>query len=254
MRTSRESSYIPVPELGDLEESRLIWRVNLPDYAPAENILVNVDRINKLAWLGGMESLRVSSYDGNTTQVSAEIGGIDNNGTATAVMKGAVAKAKTFEVDNAAQSASLQRYGWSKNRVNLNIPEIDERVARSTNLRDPNEWSKQLNKALKPAIRESSWQSLIQQSSSKMTIPLAVGINTPFYELLKVFGSQIQFNALGIYALSAFVMSPLLGHRYGIPVREQKHTLVPGFPIDRYLAVSAFSRVNPLIKAKTVQA
>lgn len=90
-----EKSYVPASQLADMDHPSIVWRVALPDYAPAENIMVNVDRLSRLARLGGMESLRIASYSGDTTQVTAEVGQVDDHGTATAMMKGSVSRAET---------------------------------------------------------------------------------------------------------------------------------------------------------------
>jgi|GEM_PF-6760410 len=46
---SRESDYIPVSELANADHPSLAWRVSLPEYAPSDQILVNVKRLSKLA-------------------------------------------------------------------------------------------------------------------------------------------------------------------------------------------------------------
>jgi len=249
---SKESAYISASELGEIEHPRIVWRVALPDYAPAENILVNVDRLNRLAWLGGMESLRVSSYSGDTTQVSAEAGDINEQGAATAIMKGSVTKAKTYKtaVDNSSEGFLTSGLAWTKGKVQLNITEIDEKVLRKSNLRDPKEWSRQLDKALRPAVRESSWHSLTGKASNITLTPFLLALfsaaNLPF-DGLSIGLLKDDLTALAVYNL---IVLPGVDKLQGRELSERKQTLIPGYPLDRYLAVNVLSRTSPLIKAK----
>jgi hypothetical protein len=163
---SKDPTYIPASELADTDDPSLIWRVSLPDYAPAEQILVNVNRLGRLAWLGGMESLRVDSYVGDVTQMTPEVDAVDTQGTATATMKGSISKAETHKtgVSGFNDPDVPYDYEWTRGKVSLNVAEIDERVAQKSTLRDPKEWSKQIDRALRTGVRESSWKSLVSKA------------------------------------------------------------------------------------------
>lgn len=252
---SKEAAYVPVSELSDLEHSRVIWRAALPDYAPAENILVNVDRLSRLASLGGMESLRITGYSGDTTQVTPEAGSVNQQGVATAVLKGSVSKAETHKANASAfEDAELPyEYQWTKGRIALNLSEIDERVARKSDLRDPKQWSKQLDRALRSGVRDSSWESLIAGSTNKTAGLYALaGVITGNVILDGLDPDKLVPDSAQSYVIYALLMHhgfyKLGGLRAGFS--DRKHALMLGVPLDRYLALNATSRALPLVKAK----
>jgi len=249
---SKNTAYIPASDLTDLEHPRIVWRLALPDYAPAENILVNVDRLNKLAYLGGMESLRIAAYDGDATQVSPEVNSVDQQGAATATMKGSVSKAKTYKADASTfendSVAVAYDYQWAKGTVALNVPGIDEAVARKSHLRDPKQWSRQLDKALRAGVRESSWESLISKSTNKSQLIQVAGILTVINIMFDGLNSdKLISDDLRIYprflAIN-YIINKIAGNNFS----DRKHSLIVGLGLDRYFAVDAATRLFPIIK------
>ena len=227
----------------------------MPDYAPAESVLVNVDRISRLAFLGGMESLRIDSYAGDTTQVIPETDSVYEKGIATASLKGVISRAETQKSDALTPGALEvpEEYRWSRGTVSLNISEIDERVGTKGHLRDPKEWSRQLDKALRAGIRESSWSSLISASRFK-SMP-AVILGTGIFTNAGVYGDRgtelAAYTAAGYTITSLFALHVIHKWRgHDVSYRDCKHSIMPGLPLDRFFAVNALSRTRSLIKAQ----
>jgi len=260
---SRESAYVPVSVLAEADDSSLIWRLALPEYAPSEQIMVNVKRLGRLAHLGGMESLRVDGYAGDTTQVAPQVTSVDGQGAATAAAEGSVAKAETHKAGTSgfADPEIPYDYEWTRGAISLNVAELDERVGRRSKLRDPKEWSKQIDRALRAGIRDSSWESLVGKA------PLSYKLNgLPFFgsyaagatiTALAVHsgGTQIFETFVGTDLFYCLLYRPLsnkfLLRQRQLQHKDMKHTLVPGPPLDRYLAVNALSRTLPIVKPRS---
>jgi hypothetical protein len=260
---SKEYNYVSVAELAEADDPSLVWRVPLPDYAPTEQIMVNVHRLGRLAHLGGMESLRIDGYVGDITQVTPEVDAVDDQGTATATVKGSISKPETFKTSlSRFDDAELPYdYEWTSGKVSLNIAELDERVARRTKLRDPKEWSRQIDKALRGGVRTNSWESLVSKAPSDYKwsgVPFLTGVGL---------GTVLRSATKGQLGVGDAGSAAMLLSSYGLVLRhlsfklfrmgefrgrfsDKKHTLIPGPPLDRYLVLNLLSRTQPVVKPK----
>ncbi len=253
----KESAYIPASELSNSGYGRVFWRVSWPDYAPVENILVNVDRLDRLAKLGGMRLLLISSHIGKITQISPEIDSVDKSGVASAAVKGSLSVAKTYKIAKLDPDDRRIPYEsqWSDAMVSLNIAEIDERISRMGKLRDPQAWASQLNKDLKAGIRKAAWKSLVSDATRKYMPLVVLAFENAFYGLVALrTGTTFEpslAEEIGGYPLFSYAVSLSHNSYYGItPLhRPFKYSLIPNPAIDRYIALNGLSRVLPLVKS-----
>lgn len=248
-------NYVPLSELSDYEDRRLIWRVELPPYAPAEQIGINTRRLGKLARLGGLESLRVATYAGETTKVTPGIDSVDEFGQATASMSAAETKAD-LQQNNLSSFEDIEipyEYQWQKGSILINSSELDYRIGEKGKLRDPQAWAKELNEALKLGIKGASEKSLIEKVPlyEKMRTPTLLGIFAVMDTLIdrKYNLNTFEHELTSLEFYQIFVVPMLDRILRHAPIRERKLSLIPGLPIDRLFAVEGLSSALPLAKA-----
>lgn len=249
--------FVPLAAMGDLEQERVIWRANLPDYAPSENITINLDKLARLARLGGMESIRVESYVGDTTQIVPEVNSVDQHGVASASKKASISKAKTLktEVGGALDIEVPYDYRWQLGKISLNIAEIDERVAQKGNLRDADAWSKELDKALRKGMVKNSWDSLVvgPPISGKVKPLSDLSLVTLTAAILGRSGPELAAGVAQSYIALSLVGDHLLSKVTGIlpedvKFSDRKHTLMRGFALDRHMAVRTLASYGRIAK------
>ncbi len=253
------SKYIPFSEMEAAETDPVIWRVNLPEYVPANEIGINLRRLGRLARLSGFESLRVASYDGEVTKLAPGIDSVGQDGSATASMPSAVSKAETSRQSIHGQTApelplSIEDYTWTNGALLLNTSEIDGRVGQKGNVRDANVWAKELNAALTKGMRAMVAKNLIERPSMfhKITapLPLAASLIVIDAQYVNDFSAQtlIELGLIGIPLLHTMFEPAyeMIVHKF--PPNKRRWSLVPGVQLDRVLAVNSLSRISPLVK------
>lgn len=247
-----KGEYIPASELGDFESERVIWRLNLPNYAPAENIGVNVGRLDRIARLAGFESLRIGTYAGDVTSVKPEIDGVGNDGSVTASMSTTVSKAETQKISVEPEGESIEEYTWTNGQVSLNMAEIDNRVGeKGVNLRDPKQWAKEINAAMRQGINNVARNNIIERPTlrSKLRVPAYLVI---CWASLDVMGLDKPDNLPELLAFVAeyqFIADPIAcGVINNNSPKDRKWSAVPGVQLDRLAAIKGLARVHPLVK------
>ena len=261
---SVSGSYIPVSELAELEHPEFAWRVALPEYAPADDILVNADRIRMLARLGGMRSIAINSYSGDITKTTVpNIASIDDHGTAAASRSVAISVAETQHAQASKGNNYLYEYFWADGNIALNVAEIEERVAQRGNLRSPKFWSKQIDSALRQGIKCSGQASLIEnvpRQDVRIKLPLLTGLTaaailftgviTEQYADQSVTTPAVVATALTVPAIADHLLNKYVTQLYDEKpkLKDMKLAWMPPFPFDRYLAMRALTKILPVVK------
>ncbi len=256
---SREN-YIPASEVADYPHDNLSWLVNLPDYAPARHLGINVNRLGKLAHLGGFDHLYIAGHSGEVTQAAPVMTSVDEHGQATAGMGGAIVKARVLEshvypdLIPGTWDDLLHAYRWPDGRLSLNMNEIDSRVAEAGDLRSSKVWAKNLNRALKKGTREITRKHLWAERSGREKYAFAAPWLMPSYSLMQTLALENPDYLMygGVYWMGGLVavhgITGMIAKSHGLPLKERRKSLFPGIQLDRILAVEALSRTAPLVK------
>lgn len=255
-------NFIPISELQEFEGRRIVWNLVLPDYAPSERIGVNIQRLGRIARIGGFNSLTIDSFIGETSSIDLEPDSVDKHGQATAVSKVSAVKAKIQRVDIGEPNPEYEddrEYVWPDGVISLNLPELDERVAQDGSVRGADNWSKHLNEALKQGVNSATINHLIEapttlNKSRLVTKPL--GGAAIAYAAQEVGGygdASFEEYFLMFLAINGTVESTMgavldkMFHNW--PISERRFSLICGMQFDRAILVSGISRTLPLVKA-----
>jgi len=139
-----KSEFIPASDLAGYETERVRWDVELPPYAPAEGIGINIGRLGRLAHGGGFNHITVVNYAGETTEVAPNVDNVNMQGSATASMRASIKKAPLADMQAAGNPSTLAQdyyeYYWPNGTLKLNLSEITNKLSSSKKsgaLRDP---------------------------------------------------------------------------------------------------------------------
>lgn len=238
----RAGNFIPISELSEYETERIHWSAELPDYAPAEAIGVNVERLGNLARLGGFNQLTITSGAGDITETMPSVSSVDEHGSATATMRATIKKAELTELHQEAPGTLDKRryeYFWPNATMNLNLSEITDRLSSSKKpgaLRQPKAWTNQIDQAMRQGIRRAARENLLTNTSpaQKLLPFIAEGSCAGFGEL--TFGNNaadvLTYMAV-MTALVQLVAEPYLSSLEGLPPSGRRWSLIPGIQADR---------------------
>ncbi|HVX23827.1 MAG TPA: hypothetical protein VG992_00580 [Candidatus Saccharimonadales bacterium] len=258
-------SYVPVteflppspdalPEEG--ERSSLLWSFTLPPSVDADRIEVNIDRLQRLHRVGGMAASIVYDYQGERTEFTPGISGINSDGTALATRAGVTKKAEqtsTQKLDlfppgvisscgqilaihgiNKAEKASMV-----SDRVREG--EVPEKV-----------WANELDKSVRQSLRQAGKEHLIARPRRPLqalyaSILLMNAVNAvEGYELSTLVYAGVWASVVGLESMrnKAVFGNTLLDHR------RWSMSFYSDYQIDRYVALNAMTRVPRLIRAR----
>ncbi len=253
-------NFTPVSELAGHKTERIHWSAELPDYAPAEAIGVDIERLGKLARLGGCNQVTITSGGGDVTEMMPGVSSVDEHGSATATMSATIVKAELTQLQRGEAPDAFARrhydYFWPNVTMKLNLSEITDRLSASKKpgaLRQPAAWADQINKAMKQGFRRVARENLL------INAPLGYKLSPFVCEGFLAGCGELFFgnNAADVLSYMAattaavqFALEPFdLSRRHGLPISERRWSFIPGLQADRVLAVNGLTRTLKLAKS-----
>ena len=149
--------------LSEANTGRIRSTVHLP-FKLEEQIVLDVDRLHALLQLGGTRSLRITSnQDGETSQTSFSVIGVNSGGSAMAgktEMK--IIPTFTNSVDKAPDKRLTKQASWQDMKVSFNVAELKKRILTSNeDVREPALWAKEIDLGLRVSITQAGEQHLL---------------------------------------------------------------------------------------------
>jgi len=255
-----KETFIPLSELTDKPNGRIVWELVVPEYAPSGNIGVSTSRLSRLACLGGFRHISIRGYSGNTTTEVPEVDSVDAFGVATASGRSTITKAERQQ-SYVSQPEPLDEeflhydYYWADGTISLNMAEIDDHIGEQRKLRDAPTWSAELDKAIKLGIRNVSRQNLLENPHPIHKLNLAVFPAIIAAEL-SFLGHLVGFPypklgvpeclPLGLFAFQAGDVQ--LAKKRGLDFKDRRLSLFGGWQPDRAIAVNGLSRALRIVK------
>jgi hypothetical protein len=259
---STSEKFVPLSEAASYELPHTEWRLDLPDYAPADAIGVNLHAINRFARLCGYQRLTVVGDDLGVSEAKPQIDGIDPNGTATSSGRVVATKAPLTEISETDQPPNKNSLldgfydrHWSVGRMAINAEGIASTLSQQPGgqLRSNRAWSKQLNTALSQGYRKAAVKNLVTDVpaganaySATMLATLTaidVGMNGHYSFPLDTFNDL---------AILQFVVRPLVAKfNRGLPAYG-RFSFIPNTQVDRALVVNGLSHATRFIKPLNV--
>ena len=247
--------YIPLSGIAALDTERLRWEVNLPDLDLGNNIGLHVNRLEALACFSGLNSLRVVNYDSDVMPAAVHAAEPNKVQAATRMLIGSSAGTK-LEVerhwlDNRWQRQKAEQvFGrqWSNGEIAVNTTGVESKAHEGESPRSAEAWADRFDKALRQGLRGLANQNLIKELGTIAALPAI--------ELCALLGGASLGTGLEELELASFTV----GNLYMLPKLYARHmqqrtrqpyrlSFVPGFNIDRVLAVQAISRTLPLVRS-----
>lgn len=256
------SEYVPVTELDELTpETPVRWNFSLPPSIDAERITLNISRLNTLHRIGGVAGSVIYDYQGERTEYTPGITGINADGTAAATTAGAVHKAEETDTNLLELFPPFiqRQYGKVIAAYGLNKAEMVSTISdavRSGKTDREQIWAQQLDKTLRTSVRKAGRENLITRNplfiKALDTFWLTSGISVYATDILSQHVNP--WDAAFPFAWSVNLGVQLLTNRLQTGdtlIKERRWSMAPnGFQPDRYIALSALSRYHGLVKAR----
>jgi hypothetical protein len=238
-------SFVP---LSELQGERV--NLQLPEYAPTEAIGINLERIDRLAHLGGfaLGETSISTFSGGTTTHGLGVTGRNADGTAiagAASTRNAERGRGTFEQDSHLGFC----HGRPSLTVQVNQEEIVQRLSNASKLRDARAWSAQLDTSIARGLKRASWDHYVGGPHYMEMFIASAGIMA---RAALEFGGGIDSETPAHVLMTVAIYNMVKGAGAAIAdkadPREVCYSLIPGVHPDRALAVGALAKLLPLAK------
>jgi hypothetical protein len=249
-----ERGFVPLPKVErEQPEENIKILLGLPDYVDQDRIGVNLPGIARLCKLGGIRPLIIiGETEKETSHVIPEIVGINSDGSAMASKKAAKVTVPTFDAnsDNSSLQHKLVATRWVGLNVSMNIDEIALRASeKSEGVHSAANWARELDKGFKVPIRRAGNQNLLHGLEQADKIDMgAIILNLGLFTILLPFISgQEPINPLVVVPISIAAFKFLeTGDKNKYP--DYRFSILPGYQIDRAIALGILSRTRILIK------
>ena len=255
---------IELPRYEEFEAENIVngvslsWDFDLPPTLDAERLVVDMARLRRAQRVGSIISSSVFSYQGDTTQVTHGINGIQADGTATASSSRAVTPAETSRTTLSTEFPCpvAHNFGYAATIHYLNKAEMVSSISdrkRGSNESRESIWADELNDAFVRSF----------QSSAKLNLTHATSGFRRMFDLANR-GVVLPILASG----SDFVL-PLIGGLFltiegvifysdkkamdgNLSYADRRKTLLIGteHQTDRYIAFKALTAMAPIIRAR----
>lgn len=256
------SEFVPVTELGEgSQDSQIRWNFTLQPSIDAERISINLDRLHRLHRIGGIAASVVFDYQGDRSEYTPGISGINSDGTAIASKTGTAHKAEetktnTFDLfpPNLERQFGKVAVAHGINKAEL-ASTISDKVRKNGGEREKL-WASQLDQALRHSLRDAGKENLIRRNPFYVRLLDSMWVGGGTGMLANQILTQhpnplfVIYPAVWSFGLGMQMRSNrrLFGESL---IQNRRWSLVPdSFQPDRYVAMSALSRVPGLIKAR----
>lgn len=234
-----ERGFVPIDEVNT---GKVRFAVDLPHYLDRTQIRANTERIESLMKLGGVAHLRIETYDDDRVASVPIILGHDSQGEAYAGKAASKSETKNITLE--------RRRGRGSPKVNalakIDIQAISAKA--SDNLRSPEIFAREIDRAVLDAIRKAGNTSLVKQGFPHDAYQLSIyGVNRLIFGLENA-GSVEGFatDSLLMYG----ILSPIFGLIARVYGRHDRFSLFTGPQLDRWGVLQARTRLQHVVKAE----
>lgn len=161
--TEINKDYIP---LAELESEKFSFVATLPNFVNQHSIGINLNKINLLCRLGGINHIRVEDQiDEEISSFVPTMIGFDIQGNAYAAKAGMRTSTPTYTIDSQSENNELFPQSWTNGVIKVNFNETANRILGEkkwiNGVSSPDAWSYQLNKIIKNGIVDIGTKHLI---------------------------------------------------------------------------------------------
>ena len=250
--------------ISELPQEEMYWHTILPPNIDLDRLQINVGRIQTLQRLGGLASIDVVGYEGETTKYGFGVDSTQADGSSSATASMAVEKAETHQVE-LDLSRDPRHYRYQKNdaRIKVNVTELYERVRAADQLADYQlDWhqlyAQELNAVLSRGIIRAAREHLINNVDSKSRGDF--WFSTVLAGILAAMdgGSMddLAYNALLLHSLvgnTVALASGWVDKKQYAPLFSEgdamRFSLIDGYQVDRVAAAAGLAKASRLVRA-----
>ena len=234
--------------------SQLLWDLQLPPSLDLDTIGVNIDRLRLMHRIGGIGCSVIKGYQGDRTEFTPGISGINTDGTAIASRAGVSKKAEEYKQSHIELDDCRIRPPYNQilaiHRVNKAAlaDTISDKV-RSGNSREAL-WSEQLDKIIRSSVQKSAKDNLVGRPSLPFRLLYAQSLAYDAFAIgyyhrpiLNAIYSGSYAAFLGLHSLrnKSLFDDTLIGKR------RWSASIFDEYQVDRYIAVKSISLIPGLI-------
>lgn len=245
---------VPLSRLNNLETEGYAFHIQLPDYAPSEELGLDIGRLNRIKRWTGFGHLILNTYAGDTTEATPVVASLAPDGSATAGSKFSTEEADLYDTD-------MTKCTWAHNQfpeycrpsglVKLNTNEILQRLSTDTKtpgaLRDPQAWADQLNSSLTDGVLSLAKQNLYLRHSIADKI-MSFYFAAASAIVCRNYPAEIPAYTVGMSLVHQTLGRPLMArNRYGLS-GERMLSVFPGVSLDRLLITTGLLKASKLIR------
>lgn len=243
----------------------LVWGMNLPASIDAERVVVNMDALHRYQRVGAIGSSLVLEYQGDQTEFTPGVSGINGDGSAMATKAGTIKKADQSQAEIldpiTLPSFVVKEFGHPLMLHRLNKAEMVSKISddvRAKGLSREEAWAKQLDASFRDSFRRGGSKHLKDRIGSLAVLD---------YTLFSYLGATVSLEVAtgdalalaistgawaGFHAAITTAQAALLKHTTGSThLREKRWSMFyANHQTDRYMALNAMSRFPGLISAR----
>lgn len=259
---------LPTFDQFDFNDHTLSWNFKFPEVVDAERIVVNTGLLRTIQRIGSIGSSHVYEYNGDTTQVSLGVNGVDQQGTATASRALTVKKAETQKssvVDDLPIKDLMKDYfkAHSVHRVNKSevLSNVVDKIRESGGKASREElWANEIDTAFRASMRESlivhlmnridlrrqAFYSMVYASNASSILSSAM---IGDMSISGVAMTTTTATAALFVGADTLMNKKLYGQTF-LADRRWSLAFFGGWQPDRYLAATALLYTSPLVTAR----
>lgn len=131
-------NFSDLPESLEVKDGRvdgpvpLVWDMDLPPHVDLERLQLNVPRLRAMHRAAAVTASVVTSHEGNVTETTPNIVGVNPDGSAIAGKSGVTKKAKRSRQFNQGVDYIDSEFGWTALAHSINRPEAADMVVERT--------------------------------------------------------------------------------------------------------------------------
>lgn len=237
---SRENGgFVPIDEANS---DKVRFAIDLPPYVDRYQIRANTPRIERLMRIGGINHLRVETFEGDRVSETPTILGFDTQGNAYAGKTGTSAKQKEFDVNSSANNRKRGGSPTADVTIKLDITKINESVIQN-NVRSSNAWAQRIDKGIGTGLRNAGSRVLLVENAKQFIQVYYLG-NQAFWLANNL--SQQDFEGV-IFDITVLpiLSQTILRYFYG----QDRFSLIFGPQLDRAALLQVRSRLQRVVKS-----
>lgn len=242
----RKPGFVPLPEVERYSDVITLGSLGFPSGFDEERIELHVGRLERAVYFGGIKSVILSSYRGDTTQYQVGATGDNNQGLATATFAASVSKAEAGQIESSHDELAHPDYSWQEVAIKFNNAEIDDRLhGADLGPMDAKQRARLMNK-----VATSQLLNNILNTETSPTNLIAEGITRGFHLLVYqlALDNSVQKDLM-ISTMAIAAWGPISD--FFVPDYRKdgpfKHSLFASFRIDR-LGMAATQLALPIIR------